>query len=39
MKAILKYKEGRDYTASIVPDGIVQNLSELPPLVRKISGE
>mgnify|MGYP000011032256 FL=1 len=39
MKAILKYKEGRDYTASIVPDGMVKNLSELPPLVRKMSGE
>jgi putative hydrolase of the HAD superfamily len=39
MKGILKYKEGRDYSASIVPDGIVQILSELPPLVRKMSGE
>jgi len=36
---ILKYKEGRDYSASIVPDGIVRNLSELAPLVRKMSGE
>ncbi len=39
MKGILKYKEGRDYSASIVPDGTVRSLSELPPLVRKISGE
>ena len=39
MTGILKSKEGRDYTASIVPDGIVRNLSELPPLVRKMIGE
>jgi len=39
MRGILKYKEGRDYSASIVPDGMVQNLAELPPLVRKMSGE
>ena len=39
MTGILKYKEGRDYSASIVPDGIVRNLSELAPLVRKLSGE
>ena len=39
MTGILKYKEGRDYSASIVPDGIVRNLAELPSLVRKMSGE
>jgi HAD superfamily hydrolase (TIGR01662 family) len=39
MTGILKYKEGRDYSASIVPDEIIHNLSELPPLVRKMSEE
>lgn len=36
MKGILKYKEGRDYTASITPDGTVRNLAELPGMIRKI---
>ena len=39
MTGILKYKEGRNYTASIVPDGIVKNLSELPVMIRKMSKE
>jgi len=39
MTGILKYKEGRDYSASIIPDGIIHKLSELPSLVKKISGE
>ncbi len=34
MKAILKYKPGRDYSA--VPDGRVDNLDELPFVVEKL---
>ncbi|HKZ22452.1 MAG TPA: HAD family hydrolase, partial [candidate division Zixibacteria bacterium] len=35
MKAILKYKKERDYSAPVVPDYVVNNLSELPEVIRK----
>jgi len=35
MKAILKYKKDRDYSAPVVPDYVVNNLSELPEVIRK----
>lgn len=39
MKAILKFKEGRDYSASITPDGTIRSLSELPEIVSRIKHE
>ena len=35
MKAILKFKKERDYSAPVVPDYVVNNLSELPEVIRK----
>lgn len=39
MKAILKFKEGRDYSAPVIPDGTIKNLSELPEVINKIKHE
>jgi putative hydrolase of the HAD superfamily len=39
MKAILKFKEGRDYSAPVIPDGIIRNLSELREMVDRIKHE
>jgi len=36
MKTILKFKEGRDYSAPITPDRTVKDLSELPDVIRQI---
>jgi len=38
MKAILKFKEGRDYTAPLNPDGVIKDLAELPGIIKKING-
>jgi len=37
MKAILKLKEGRDYSSPITPDGTIMNLTELPKMVNRIN--
>ncbi len=39
MKAILKFKEGRDYSAPVIPDGIIRKLSELREMVDRIKQE
>jgi putative hydrolase of the HAD superfamily len=39
MRAVLKFKEGRDYSAPVTPDGIIRNLSELPEVINKIKHE
>jgi putative hydrolase of the HAD superfamily len=39
MEAILKFKEGRDYSAPIIPDGTIKNLSELREMVNRIKHE
>jgi putative hydrolase of the HAD superfamily len=37
IKAILRYKTGRDYSYDIRPDGVVHSLTELPNTVEKLS--
>jgi hypothetical protein len=33
MRGVLKYKEGRDYTAPIIPDKVIKDLVELPEVI------
>ncbi|MDP2960375.1 MAG: HAD family hydrolase [candidate division Zixibacteria bacterium] len=37
MRGILKYKEGRDYTAPIIPDKVIKDLVELPEVIRNFN--
>jgi putative hydrolase of the HAD superfamily len=37
MKGILKYHEGRDYTAPIIPDAQIEDLNELKKVIGEIS--
>jgi putative hydrolase of the HAD superfamily len=37
MRGILKYKEGRDYSAPIVPDKVIKDLVELPEVIRNFN--
>jgi HAD superfamily hydrolase (TIGR01549 family) len=37
IKGILKYHEGRDYTAPIIPDAQIENLNELKEVISSIS--
>lgn len=37
MKAILKFKPGRDYSFRAVPDAVIHHLNELPKLVHQLS--
>ena len=36
MKAILKFKAGRDYSYQAVPDAVIHHLSEIPKVVEKL---
>lgn len=36
MKAILRYKKDRDYSAAVVPDYVINELKELPEVINKI---
>ncbi len=36
MKAILRFKKDRDYSAAVVPDYVINNLKELPEVIGRI---